>query len=169
MSIIKLLDSGGVVRYHNVPGMDKQTNAEHQWGVATMIQRMDPECRKVLILAGMHHDVGEAVTGDVPFTAKKASSILKTELDIIESNHKKYLGVDWEECLLPSEMVMLKDADQLEGMWYCITQMRKGCKAANAPFRLYKEAIIDRYGFKEMPNHVRVIMDNLTEEYFKWD
>lgn len=71
MKVLNILDSGNVVRFHAVPGVGKQKNSEHQWGVALLVAAIKPDCSKELLLAALTHDSAEIVTGDIPFTFKK--------------------------------------------------------------------------------------------------
>lgn len=142
MNIKNILDSGAVVRFHSTPGVDKQLTAEHQWGVAMIVQHIEPDCSKNLLLAAMLHDAAEVVTGDVPFPIKRKSKKLKGLLDDLEKDWEAENGISHiMEGLRPHETMILKVADTLEGMWYCTRQLRDGNKAAKAPFLAWSNAI----------------------------
>jgi len=136
MNIKNLLNSGQVVRFHNHVGIDKQSLAEHQWGVAMIVQYIEPECSKDLLLAALTHDAAEYYTGDMPFPTKQANPKLKSMLEELEKDWLAENGLAGPFVnLTQPERVVLKAADTLEGMWYCTLQMKQGNKCADRPFR----------------------------------
>lgn len=62
-----------VQRWHTHPRLARegQNLGHHQWGCAALIAQLHPEPTTALVLAALFHDVGEAVTGDMPYTAKQ--------------------------------------------------------------------------------------------------
>jgi len=141
MNINTILNSGDVVRFHNHSGIDKQRNSEHQWGVALVLNYIYPNASKELILAAMTHDAAEYYTGDVPFPVKKDHPELSHLLRKIEKQ--------WEACndvyfdYSQIEELALKVSDTLEGMKYCIKQVRLGNINAKRPFRKWSQFFID--------------------------
>lgn len=136
MNIRNVLHSGDVVRFHNHVGIEKQKNSEHQWGVALIIQHIYPDCSKALLLAALTHDAAEYFTGDIPFPTKKASPELSSVLSKLEKQWEVDNGVDFD--LNWEEYIALKCADTLEGMWYCVHQVRNGHINAKRPFRKWR-------------------------------
>lgn len=136
MNIRNILHSGDVVRFHNHVGIEKQKNSEHQWGVALIVQHIHPECSKALLLAGLTHDAAEYYVGDIPANVKWDNSELKSMLRKIEKQWEADNGVDFN--LSWEESITLKCADTLEGMWYCVHQVRNGNINAKRPFRKWR-------------------------------
>lgn len=141
MNIRKILQSGNVVRFHNHVGIDKQKNSDHQWEVALILQHIYPQCSKELLLAALTHDAAEYFTGDIPFPTKQASPELKQVLDKIERQWEQENGVHFN--LQSEELLMLKLADTLSGMWYCILQVREGKINAKRAFRKWREFAVE--------------------------
>ena len=136
MNIRNVLHSGDVVRFHNHVGIDKQKMSDHQWGVALIVQHIYPDCSKALLVAALTHDAAEYLTGDIPFPAKQQSPELAGILRGIERRWEKQNGVAFD--LASVEHEVLKMADTLEGMWYCIHQVRLGHINAKRPFRKWR-------------------------------
>lgn len=142
MKIKTILNSGEVVRFHNHSGIDKQKNSEHQWGVALIVEYIYPNCSKQLLLAALTHDAHEYFTGDIPFPIKQHSPELKGVLQGLEIKWECQNGVHFD--LSKQERTALKVADVLEGMWYCLNQVKNGNLNAKRPFRKWRE-FLDRY------------------------
>lgn len=148
MNIRNLLHSGEVARYHNHAGVDKQKNSEHQWACALIVQFLYPSCPKNLLLAALTHDAAEYYTGDTPFPAKQDSPELKRLLDELEHKWEKENGLSpWLHNLSSFDKDVLKVADMLEGMRYCILQVRNGNSSAKRPFRKWRNLLQEKYGF----------------------
>jgi len=143
MNIRNILHSGEVVRFHNHVGVDKQKTSEHQWGVALIVQYIHKDCSKSLLLAAMTHDAAEYFTGDVPFPAKQMNRQLNDLLRQMEISWEKDNGVYFE--LSREDHVVLKMADVLEGLWFCIGQVRIGHINAKRPFRKWRKFFSDSF------------------------
>ena len=137
MKIRTILNSGDVVRFHNHTGIDKQRNSEHQWGVALILQHIYPKCSKELLLAALTHDAHEYYVGDIPANVKWNNAELKRILEDIEYNWEVENDVYFD--LHSEEEYYLKIADSLEGMVYCIKQVRLGNINAKRPYRKWRE------------------------------
>jgi len=139
MNIKNILNSGGVVRFHQQVGVTKQQNSEHQWGVALIVQHLNPNCSKDLILAALTHDAAESYTGDSPFPVKKDHPELSAILRKLEMQWEKENNINFN--LTDEEKVTLKLADSLEGMWYCLQRYKCGEKNALTPFTAWRKFI----------------------------
>lgn len=128
MDISNLLLSGDVERFHTCSGLSNQRVSEHSWGVALFCEYLDPNCSKYVLLVAMTHDCAEMVTGDIPSTAKWREPKLKVLLDRIEKQVEVEWGINWE--LKDSEKDLLKAADFLEGLSYCVKRYHAGEKEA---------------------------------------
>lgn len=143
MNIQKVLESGDVVRFHATPGVDKQKNSEHQWGVALIVSNIYPSCSKELLLAAMTHDCAEIVTGDIPFTVKKGHPELKQVLSNIEFIHNTGMGIVFN--LNDFEESVLKMADTLECMNFCVDQIDMGHSKAWIPYNRLKSLFSENF------------------------
>lgn len=70
---VALYESSFVQRWHTHPRLARlgQTLGHHQWGCAALLASLHPAPTTALLLATLFHDVGEAATGDMPYSAKK--------------------------------------------------------------------------------------------------
>lgn len=143
MNVDNVLLSGGVQRFHAVPGMTKQTNAEHSWGVAVTLQHIYPECSKELLFWALVHDCPELETGDIPHPFKEKYGLIKDYL--IEDEYEWYStnGVLFQE-LSERDKIALRIADCLEGMKYCLSRYMTGERSALAPFKTWEAYLHSR-------------------------
>lgn len=116
--VLNTLESGEVLRYHAAPGVTKQTDAHHAWGVAVLAMYLVPTLSVDLLKECLLHDSGELVTGDVPFTAKMAGSVLKNLQHEQEENARTDHMIT-PPILSERERAILKICDTLEGLIWC--------------------------------------------------
>lgn len=160
MKIKKIMQSGGVERFHSTPGITKQRNSEHQWGVALLCQHFTPDCRKEVILAAMTHDAVELITGDIPSPFKWSNKEIKPLLDKFERQIEKEWGINFE--LEPAEKFLLKICDMFEGMEYCIKRFKCGEMNAQIPFYAWSNHISTDY----ISINAGIIMTVAQEAFF---
>jgi 5'-deoxynucleotidase YfbR-like HD superfamily hydrolase len=93
-------EAGQVKRYHTQITLKEQTLAEHQWGVAMIVNEIYPQGYQ-LLMAALTHDLAESVTGDIPYTAKRDNYNLKEASDSAEDvfnfEHNLCQGLNSEE------------------------------------------------------------------------
>ena len=75
-------------------------------------------------MAALYHDVPESLIGDNPTPIKWKFPRLAKELDKVEQEVMKDLGVNI--ILKDYEKVMLKIADMMELLWFCVEEERRG-------------------------------------------
>lgn len=115
----------GVKRYHTECTIGTQSVAEHSFGVGMLVLYLtNNEASGNLLRAALFHDLAEQYTGDVPSMVKWDNKDLKAMLDKIEDNFVKSLGVLQD--LTAEEVVILKWADMLELLYFCLEQRRLG-------------------------------------------
>lgn len=129
----RLMNGGEVVRYHTWPTANKQTVGCHSWGVAMIVQRLLPNCRKELILAALQHDMGEQEMGDVPAPAKWRAPEFAAQLDKAEDCAREEMGFE-PIALTDTEQRILKMADILELCAWAKSRMICGDLAAARVF-----------------------------------
>lgn len=118
-------------RYHTEETIAPQSVGEHSCGVAMLIHLMAPNCSKELILAALTHDLAEHVVGDVPAPAKRANAVVKEAFDDLEESLLNTMGLNYAVVLTTEERRLLKIADIMDGMLYCINERSKGNKLIN--------------------------------------
>lgn len=116
-------DAGQVKRYHVKRTHRTQTVAEHTFGMLMLIKQVDPHASKNLYNAILHHDLPELFTGDVPAPIKRAHPDLGPLMESIEEG----LAPLYQDIkLLPVEAVLLKWADRMELVMWCLEEVRMG-------------------------------------------
>jgi 5'-deoxynucleotidase YfbR-like HD superfamily hydrolase len=159
-----IVRGGRVQRYHTCDFTLKQTVAEHSYGVAWICHILRPNARKELILAALAHDIGEQATGDVRADAKKSSRVLKEELDRIEARFLEERKLAFEAFLSEEERRVLKFADILDGMIFCLREKLSGSLMADPIYGRFREYLLAL----EPEEDVRELAENiyqLWEEY----
>jgi 5'-deoxynucleotidase YfbR-like HD superfamily hydrolase len=124
---------GNMLRYHTLPttGM-QQTVAHHTFGVMNIILTLWPDCSKNLLVAALHHDVPEQVTGDIPAHVKWANPAMKEAIENIEDKFLKDHDLYVE--LTDSEKRMLAMADLMELILYSHELIFRGDNTYNIPY-----------------------------------
>ena len=121
--IVNILESGEVERYHAAPGVKPQTDGLHAWGVAMIVEfilgpETGYELRYLLMTEALHHDEGELMTGDIPYTAKRYDEALGEKIRQIEAVARtEYFSPP--RYLPPRGEAILKVADTLDGFIWC--------------------------------------------------
>jgi 5'-deoxynucleotidase YfbR-like HD superfamily hydrolase len=136
MNLPLTLNSGGVLRFHAVPGMTKQTVAEHSWGVVVILTQIFPEVGGNAIRHALFHDIAEVETGDIPHPFKQKHPVINEYIKQEELNVFARFGIR-HECLTDREQHAIKIADCLEGMTYCVNRYQAGERAAAQPFEVW--------------------------------
>ncbi len=120
--------AGRVTRYHQHTLLKTENVAEHTFGLVNLLMIMTGrQLTAKLLMAAMAHDMGEYVSGDIPSPVKHGlgpefkEMINKLEDDAMHEIH----GADWEE-LSTWEYLLLKTADNLDGLLKCIDEKHMG-------------------------------------------
>ena len=131
--------AGYVTRYHTWPRIRDQTVAEHTWNLLRIILAIQPHASPELLRWTMFHDVGERVTGDVPFPVKREHPELKRALDKMEHEALLQMATTWGAVagiqITDEEANLLKLAEFIEMMEWGLDEMALG----NANARLVYE------------------------------
>lgn len=148
---LKFIYKGGLTkRFHTADTLTEQSVAEHSFGVAWVIVLIYPSARKELILAALAHDLAEHVVGDVSSPAKRRYPALKAALDAAEGNVLAEVGLDYERGLSDHELRMLKIADMLDGMMYCVRERLMGSMRSIKIYNNFKSYLAE---FIKEPEH----------------
>lgn len=124
---LRLLRAAGrVERMHVQPTARQQTVGEHTYGVLCLIDFVAPEMTMKLWRAALYHDAPEAITGDVPATAKWRFPHLNRSLDIVEVRIKEDCDLDID--LSDKEYTVLKFCDTMELVLFSIEEAERGDK-----------------------------------------
>lgn len=117
---------GWVKRFHTMFTLRQQNVAEHSFGVAWICEFLtDGKASKNLIMAALAHDLAEQIVGDIPAPAKRALGIREVvgerEDTILRNNNVRYVAF-----LKAEELKILKLADALDGMAFCVSEIING-------------------------------------------
>jgi 5'-deoxynucleotidase YfbR-like HD superfamily hydrolase len=140
---------GYTERYHTWPTLLKDTVGHHSYNVACIIMHLRPDCSVALLKAALLHDVAEHRTGDMPAPIKRALPDyieLEKQHDLVAGARAVIVGsmsfrqvygdyeilvaaasgVSIDQSLSPEETWVLKLADSMDGMRFCIQERRMG-------------------------------------------
>lgn len=118
-------DAGNVTRYHAKRTIRRQNIAEHTFGILMLVKQVKPDLSLNLVNAILHHDLPELFTGDVPAPIKRAHPDLGPLLDHIEEGLAPLYNPVMDK-LTPNEITLLKWADRMELVLWCLEEVRMG-------------------------------------------
>lgn len=116
--------AGRVQRFHCYEMVHREDVAQHTFNVMNLLMILcDGVVSPELMTAALLHDQGEYVTGDIPSPVKR---LLGGKLDEMENAainmiHKRGIPelTEWQH-------LMLKAADNLDGLLTCVREIRRG-------------------------------------------
>lgn len=178
-----ILNGAETKRYHTVPTLREQTVGAHSFSVAMLValiaQDGDPAGGEgltvPLLMAALSHDLPEHKMGDLPSPSKRSLPDLadgmsfRTHWGILEVEHLKSVGLDWENLLGPKQLRWLKMADAMDGALWCVRERAMGnqlIRTVYGNFRSYIEEISPR-GCEETSPAVKDIIayiDDMWEQ-----
>ena len=121
-------DAGAVKRYHTKRTHRTQTVAEHTFGMLILLKQVcGGSLSPRVVNAVLHHDLPELFTGDIPAPIKRSHSKLGPLLDEIETQLEPLYIADELE---PAEAALVKWADRVELVLWCLEEYRMGNVAA---------------------------------------
>lgn len=126
-------EAGAVKRYHTVRTHRTQDLAAHTFGVLCLLTQVMPDCRKEVMLAVMHHDLPELITGDIPAPIKRVSPTLQVALEEVERGTAPlFYNTDH---LTPLEAAAVKWCDTFELVLFCLEEIMMGNLMARSALR----------------------------------
>lgn len=133
---IKFILAGAeVTRYHTVRTLQTETVGHHSHGVAMFcIMLTDHTPSSQLLTAALIHDLAEHQLGDIPSPAKKQYGIGE-QVNALEA--KLLIDAGLTNALCKADARIMKLADILQGMSFCIRELQMG----NSCMR----TVLDRY------------------------
>ncbi len=140
-NLFNMIRGGAIKRYHTLETIGEQSVASHSWGVAMILQYLEPNVSKEAILRALTHDVAELFTGDIPAPVKWANPDLVEVLKRIEDKYENDIGIGYQ--LKPEEVKLGKQADMFELLVFCVRQRRLGNTNMNEVFSNGVEYLAD--------------------------
>lgn len=162
-----------VKRQHTYPIHGEDLVGRHSWGVAHLLDALNPTASKVLMRAALYHDVGEFYTGDVPGPAKRLNGdAFRNALSSLQRNVDVRLGLDFHLTIVESVWLKLCDALELT-IWCAETQLMMGNSHAENTFRnartYVREAAARLIKFGDLDEQgIDLIEDLMCPEKAKW-
>jgi len=158
-----MIRGSSVKRFHAHSTIQENTVAHHSHGVAMLLWVMTLGMASAeLIMAGIMHDMGEQRIGDIPAPTKRLlGDEAKNTLNQIEAEFLLKNGFRF--ILNEDEERLLKLADCMDGMVFCISERRLGNQNVKGIFFQYK-AYIQELGGK-CPN----LLNEILAEWEKAD
>jgi hypothetical protein len=132
---------GKLFRYHGNPELNwtGQSNADHTWGVVTLVLFFSEAPSRNLLIAAQCHDIGEEFDAPGPF--KRANPEFARMLEVIEHKSRiKIMGFDPSEELTGEELALLDFCDKLEPVLYVSTR---------------NPSVLEGFGWPEQIEHLR--------------
>lgn len=148
MSYKFIFSGGSSKRYHTVETITSQDIAAHSFGVAWLCELFTEGCAsKNLIMAALAHDLAEHIVGDIPSPSKRTMGIGQL-FHAAELQELATAGLSkYDDDLAEGERYTLQLADMVEGMLYCIKEMRLGnrnMKIVFERFYLYANEVMNK-------------------------
>lgn len=139
-----IFNGGNSTRFHTVDVHTRQDIGNHSFGVAWLCELItDGAASKNLVMAALAHDLAEHIVGDIPSPAKRALNI-GAMYDTIEGAHLDEAGIgSYSLHLTPEERSILKFADMLEGMTFCVRERKVGNQNVEIIFNRFRSYIME--------------------------
>ncbi len=132
--------AGGVKRYHAQTHIVTQTVAEHTWQLLRIATTIWPEIPRHVMLYIQYHDIAEGCTGDLPYTTKLKSAVIKENMDLLETGALREMNKLWDLPGLPKitdeERRFVKACEYVEFAEYSWNERNLGNK--------YIQVVLDR-------------------------
>lgn len=126
--------AGEVLRFHTWRVNRQQSVAEHCWNVARVLLAIWPEAPPRMVKHALFHDIGEVVTGDLPYPVKKDNPQVGAAMDRMEVEAYLQMSIGWSlpppGYLEGDDKTIFKTAEYLEGMEWALDELYSGNKFA---------------------------------------
>lgn len=166
-----IFDGGASTRYHTAVVFDRQTIADHSFGVAWFCELItDGRASKGLIMAALTHDLAEHMVGDIPSPSKRALK-LSAQFDEYEERYLNQGGLYYMKAIGAEEETVLKFADMMEGMMFCLKERSLGNRNVEVIFERYDsyvEELIARNPARSSEWMIKRIKELLSEMRTEW-
>mgnify|MGYP001572832873 CR=1 FL=1 len=165
-----IFNGGYSTRFHTVDVHTRQDIGNHSFGVAWLCELLTGGgASKNLIMAALAHDLAEHMVGDIPSPAKRALGISKM-FDEFEGKHLEEAGIaKYGNSLTPEECDILKYADMLEGMTFCVRERKFGNQNVDIIFgRFYSYIEQLRVSRGASPYVALILNSTITDLLIEW-
>lgn len=151
--------AGKVTRFHTWERLRDQSVGEHSWQVMRILLAIWPEVPRHMLVHTMYHDVGERVTGDIPYPVKAERPELKGIMDALEEDallQMRSWGVlgNPPDFLCDDEKAAFKLAEFIEMWEYALDELSLGNRNCALIARRCKEQAIRLINSTELPTGI---------------
>lgn len=151
---------GRVTRGHTNDTTKQQSNGEHTYNMECLIDDLHPNPSAELYKAIRNHDVAEAITGDVPSTAKRRWPSIKQMLNDAEEELVKEWGLAVK--ITEDDLKWLKAVDKLEYFLYCQEEVARGNSSAKIRGESTKRKMLES---NDTPPEIRDYLMNYQHKH----
>lgn len=142
--------AGRVLRYHTSGMVWRENVAEHTFNVMNILMVMtDGQMSHRLLEAALLHDQGEYVSGDIPSPVKKLLGPGARQISLLEEQGINTIHNKGEPKLTDWEYLLLKVADNLDGLLKCTEEVELGNKeliVTGSTYSSYLEMLLPKLG-----------------------
>jgi HD containing hydrolase-like enzyme len=153
--------AGEVERWHTWTTLCRQNVSAHSWQALRLLLAVCPEAPRHLMIEVAFHDIGERVSGDMPYPGKSLVEGLKPRLDAVESSARLAMSLPWgvppPRQLEPEEEAILKLVDYLEMLEHALHELSLGNLHMRLVYMRCVRAVEDAAG--RCPHHVQDKLD----------
>ena len=169
MRRIEFIRCGGLTkRYHTKSTIRENTVAHHSFGVAWMVYLLHEGLpRPEVLLAALSHDLAEQVTGDISSPTKRKFPMLAEMVQSMESELLEEHRLNFEYGLQMWEARILKMADCMDGMLFCVNEAELGNFSIIPVYKRYCQYVMNMTPQgKEMEVYMTIseLMEDITNE-----
>jgi 5'-deoxynucleotidase YfbR-like HD superfamily hydrolase len=137
---------GYTQRYHGLRNLMVDYVGHHSYNVAQIVRFIAADLHPVrvfiLLQAALDHDVAETVVGDMPAPTKRAIPGLRDTFAEYEAEVLSDHGInDVSKALTPEEATLLKAADSMDGMRFCIQEVMMGNRLAVKTYEAFESYV----------------------------
>lgn len=152
--------AGDVKRYHTCHMLQEQSLAHHQWNVARIAMAIAGDYLTLpLVKKCLMHDVGELLSGDLPYPSKSYDADVRKGHRRIETAGWLGMCAAWRlpppQHLSDEEEVILKLADMIEMWEHALVEMAFGNKHARVIEQRAMDYVRERLRGEDVPDVVR--------------
>ena len=156
---IKMRRCRQVLRWHTERTIQHQNLADHQWGVAMLVDYMGGPSQAVK--AALVHDCAEVELGDIPAPVKWQFGNLYAEKErTVEDNMGVHGG--WAKHITVAEKVLVETADRMEALLFSFEEIQLGNQNMRAPFDKLVRKLAPNW--RGIPTSGQVLIWYLMEE-----
>lgn len=161
--------AGEVKRFHTWTSLFPGTVASHSWQMIRLLLALWPEAPRHLLVEVAFHDIGERVSGDIPYPGKSLEPGLREALDRVEAGARLSMALPWgvppPAQLTAEEHAVLKLVDYLDMLEHALHELSLGNSHMQLVYQRCWKAI--EAAAQGVPRHVQDKLDWYMAKRYK--